>query len=142
MKKILCLLLATGFIFSSEAFAVIRITNAWVPVTQKGGDAIVSMTIQNDSNSDDTLKSVQTTASQGIMLQGRSPNGTITNVNYIQIYPNSSINFTPATYHILLKNLKSPLVVGSSVTVNLNFDKAKTVALPVAITTGGPLKTH
>ncbi|OJW50327.1 MAG: hypothetical protein BGO67_00150 [Alphaproteobacteria bacterium 41-28] len=148
MKKTLCLLLATGFTFNSEAFAVINITNAWVQATQQGGSTALSMSVQNTADTPDNLISVQTDISERIMLRAKDASGHMTPFSSIPIPANGSINFGPTATHIYLIRLKKPLTPGNTSPLNAALANGHAVKFVLSfqyagqVTLNAPVKAH
>lgn len=136
MKKILCLLLLTSPIFSSEVHAIINISNAWISAARQGETAILSMHIQNTANTPDslTLVSMQPTQpaiSQDILLQNKEANGSMNN-GPIQI-PKGEIDLEPTTTHVSFTNLKQALQRGNTVALTIHFFTAGDVKVTAPV---------
>jgi len=127
----LALMLAPAF-----AHAEIVLDHPWAQATPP--KAVVGrayVVITNRSAEMDHLVEVKTDAAQsteiaGIRILQDVPN--LRRLYNIDIPAGRSFSFSPGGYHILLRNLKRPLVVGDTIAGELIFENAG--AVPVAFT--------
>ncbi|MBO7080743.1 MAG: copper chaperone PCu(A)C [Neisseriaceae bacterium] len=135
-KTFLALLTASVFTFANAGELTIdhpysRIT---APKVKTGA---VFMNINNDTNENEVLLSAKTS------VAGRTEihRTTVTNdgvmqmrpIDHLEIVKGESVALMPGGLHIMLLNLKKPLIAGDEFDVTLNFKKAgkKTVKVKV-----------
>jgi len=108
--------------------APIDVQHAWARATPPGAkSAAVYLTIVNHGSADDRLVSVttpvagkaelhETTMANGVMHM--QPAGAVV------IKPGTPLVLKPGGYHVMLTDLKQPLVQGQKVALSLVFEKA------------------
>jgi periplasmic copper chaperone A len=96
----------------------------------------VYLTIVNNGKEVDHLVAASTDVARtaevsGVRILQDAPNQR--HLVNIDIPPGGKIVFSPGGYHILLRNLKTPLVAGERFEVDLTFEKAGDIPLDVKI---------
>lgn len=132
MKKIVYLLLMTGFIFSSEAFAVIHITNARLRPAPQAGNTILFMDILNTEDTEDKLIKVESKVSQRAEFHAHTDaSGNMTPIPSILIPANEERSFKPESgTHVRLMALKKVLKDGDKVrNLTIHFEHAGKVVI-------------
>jgi copper(I)-binding protein len=132
MKKIVYLLLITSFIFSSEAFSVIHITNARLRPAPQGGNTILFMDIQNTADTADNLVKVESNVSQRAEFHAHTEvSGNMTTIPFILIPEHEDRSFKPeGATHVKLMGLKKALKDGDKVTnLTIHFEHAGKVVI-------------
>jgi periplasmic copper chaperone A len=125
---------AALLLLSSPSRSEILLEHAWAqasPPKAVVGRAFV--TIVNQSDEIEHLIGVSTDAAlsaeiSGIRILQNVPN--LRRLFNIDIPPHRSIVFAPGSYHILLRNLRKPLVAGDRIDGELMFEHAG--AIPIA----------
>jgi len=117
-------------LLSSPSRSEILLEHAWAqasPPKAVVGRAFV--TIVNQSDETEHLIGISTEAAliSGIRILQNVPN--MRRLFNIDIPPHRSIVFSPGSYHILLRNLRKPLVAGDRIDGELMFENAG--AIPV-----------
>jgi copper(I)-binding protein len=109
----------------------IEVTQAWARATPGGAKtAALYMTLVNKGSAEDRLVSVSTpvagkaevhssTTENGVMHMGP--------VAALAVKPGTPTILKPGGYHVMLTDLKAPLVAGQTFTVSLTFEKAGTI---------------
>ncbi len=102
-------------------------TAAYMVIENKGGapDALVSIS----SDVAGSLEIHETKENNGVMQMQALPNG-------LEIPANGSVTLKPASYHIMVMDLKRELKVGETYKVTLRFRSGK--ELPVDVTVREP----
>jgi copper(I)-binding protein len=107
------------------------VNQAWARATPGGAKtAALYMTLVNKGAAEDRLVSVSTpvagkaevhstTTENGVMHMGP--------VAALGVKPGTPTVLKPGGYHVMLTDLKAPLVAGQTFTVSLTFEKAGTV---------------
>jgi copper(I)-binding protein len=124
------------------ARAEILLDHPWAQVTPPKavvGRAYVAIT--NHSSETEHLVGVRTDAAlsteiAGIRILQDVPN--LRRLYNIDIPPERSFAFAPGSYHILMRNLKKPLVVGDRIAGALIFENAGEVPVVFIVETGPP----
>ena len=122
--------------------AGISLEHAWAQVSPPRatvGRAFV--TIVNHSTEIDHLVGVTTDAAKSAEIDGIRVLNDVPNTRHLfnlDIPPGHSIEFTPGAYHILMRNLKKPLVQGETFRGELVFEKAGAVPVEFRVTPNGP----
>jgi periplasmic copper chaperone A len=121
----------------------IEVQHPWARATPPGAkSAAVYLTIVNHGSTDDHLVSVvtlaagkaelhETTNANGVM--GMRPAGVV------PIKAGASLVLKPGGYHIMLTELKQPLVEGENVPITLTFEKAGTVSATATVEKAGSM---
>ncbi|MGO8737652.1 copper chaperone PCu(A)C [Rhodoblastus sp.] len=115
----------------------LAIAHAWAPATAPR--AIVGrvyLTIANNGPEVDHLVAASTDVARAAEVSGIRILQDVPNQRHlvnIDIPPGGKITFSPGGYHILLRNLKHPLVAGESFKVDLTFEKAGDIPVDVKV---------
>jgi len=126
-------LLAIASIVPAVAQApTVEVDQAWARATPGGAKtAALYMTLVNKGSADDRLVSVSTpVAGKAEVHNTTTENGVMQMrpVEALEVKPGTPTVLKPGGYHIMLMDLKGPLVVGHSFSVTLTFEKAGKVA--------------
>jgi hypothetical protein len=122
--------------------AGIALEHAWAQVSPPRatvGRAFV--TIVNHSAEIDHLVGVSTDAAKSAEIDGIRILNDVSSTRRLfnlDIPPGHSIEFTPGAYHILMRNLKQPLVAGATFRGELVFEKAGAIPVEFRVTPNGP----
>ncbi len=115
----------------------LSIAHVWAPPTPPR--AIVGrvyLTIANNGAEVDHLVAASTDVARTAEVSGVRILQDVPNQRHlvnVDIAPGGKIVFSPGGYHILLRNLKHPLVAGESFKVVLTFEKAGAIPLDVEV---------
>lgn len=113
----------------------IGVDGAWARATAPGqSSTAIYMTISNDGGAD-RLLGVSTPAGQA-SVHSTSMDGGIMRMRPVyaaDVPANSSLRLEPRGLHVMVTNLRRPLVEGSTVPVDLSFERSgeKRLAVPV-----------
>lgn len=132
---------AALLLLSSASRSEILLEHAWAqasPPKAVVGRAFV--TITNQSDEIEHLVEVSTDAAlnaeiTGIRILQNVPN--LRRLFNIDIPPHRSIVFAPGSYHILLRNLRKPLVAGEMITGELVFEKSGSIPVEFRVEAAG-----
>jgi copper(I)-binding protein len=112
------------------------ITNAWARPGTVNGNSAVFFKIENPINEADSLSEVTCNSAdraeihRSIMEEGVMK---MEHQESVEIPPNSSIDFEPGSYHVMLVNLTGDLKVGDTITLTLIFDNTGELALEIPV---------
>ena len=122
MKFIFVLLIVS--IFSG---GTIKIHDAWMrPGAEKMGTALY-FTIENTTDEPDTLYKVTSDISDKVQIHETYREGELNGMREIKqlvIEPNSTTEFKPGSYHIMVMKLKKDILKGDKAKFTLFFSKA------------------
>jgi periplasmic copper chaperone A len=110
--------------------------------------AAVYVTLMNHGAEDDQLLKVSTPAAQQATLhESKDENGVMQmrEITLLNVPANATVELAPAGSHIMLTGLYSPLKVGDTLPITLQFARAGAVELSVpvlAIATAAPAEDH
>lgn len=115
----------------------IKIEHPWARATpggaKVGGGYIL---IENEGPSPDRLVSAAAEIAGHVEIHEMKMTGgvmTMRQLDGIAIPPKSSVVFTPGSYHLMLLDLKQPLVEGKQFSGTLTFEKAGTVKVTFVV---------
>ena len=122
-------LLAVASVATAAAQApTVKVEHAWARATPGGAQsAALYMTLVNKGAADDRLVSVATlVAGKAQMHSSTTENGVMRMrpVEALEVKAGTSTILKPGSYHVMLTELKAPLVAGQSFTVTLTFENA------------------
>lgn len=115
----------------------LEVNDVWARPARTGENGAVYLTIENGTDSDDTLIGADTEVAmasethmstvddQGVMSMQRHET---TNVP-----AGERVEFKPGSLHIMLVNLKQDLKIGDTFTLNLQFQNAGELSFPVEV---------
>jgi periplasmic copper chaperone A len=110
----------------------IKIHDAWMrPGAEKMGTALY-FTIDNTTSEPDTLYKVTSDISDKIQIHETYKEGELNGMREIKrlvIEPNSTIDFKPGSYHIMVMKLKKDILKGNKAEFTLYFSKAGKVKI-------------
>ena len=113
----------------------LTIHDAWMrPGAEKMGTALY-FTIDNTTNEPDTLYKVTSNISGKIQIHETYQVGELNGMREIKqlvIEPNSTIEFKPGSYHIMVMKLKKDIMKGDKAEFTLYFSKAGEVKIEAA----------
>jgi len=121
----------------------IEADHVWARATPGGAKtAAIYMTLVNKGSADDRLVSVSTPIA-GVA----EVHATITDNGVMRMRPVEALDVTPGTpavlkpggYHVMLMELKGPLVTGQSFAVSLTFEKAGRIDVTATVEKAGAM---
>jgi copper(I)-binding protein len=130
LKSILLagLLAVAGVATAAAQAPTVKVEHAWARATPGGAQsAALYMTLVNKGAADDRLVSVATlVAGKAQMHSSTTENGVMRMrpVEALEVKAGTSTILKPGSYHVMLTELKAPLVAGQSFTVTLTFENA------------------
>ena len=122
----------------------IQVSQAWARATPGGAKtAALYMTLVNKGPAEDRLLSVSTpvagmaevhskTTENGFMHMGAVAN--------LAVKPGSPTVLKPGGYHVMMMDLKAPLVAGETFTLTLTFEKAGTIEAKATVEKVGAMR--
>ncbi|HTZ79963.1 MAG TPA: copper chaperone PCu(A)C [Stellaceae bacterium] len=135
--------LLTGVSLAAAQTSGIEVQKAWARATPGGAKtAAVYLTLINKGNAPDRLVSVSTPAAgmadvhttvteNGVMKM--RPTGPL------EVKPGTPTVFKPGGYHIMLMDLKGPLVAGQKIALSLTFEKAGKMDVTATVEKAGAM---
>ena len=132
---ILVLLFGLGLNSVAAQEAVLTIEHAWARPTA-AANAAAYLTIGNAGTGDDILTAVNCAPIAPCMVHETvDDNGRMSmhRLDSVTIAAGAHVEFRPGARHIMLMNLKSPLVAGTSFPITLHFERAGDVTVTVAV---------
>ena len=116
----------------AEARANISITNAWTRATPGNAtNAAVYLRIGNIGTEPETLIGVRGEMSERVMIH--SGGGQMAPLESVEIPPEDAVMFAPNGNHIMLTDLRAPLLEGDSFLIQLEFEKGGSQAVSVDV---------
>jgi copper(I)-binding protein len=119
--------------------ASIVVDSAWSRAAMAGREGVVYLTI-TDTGQPDTLTGAATgVAAMAELHETINDNGVMKMrpVASLPIVPGKTLTLAPGGYHIMLMNLKQPLMEGDHFPITLNFAKAGAVTATVKVEKAG-----
>jgi copper(I)-binding protein len=131
------LLLIAAVVGATAQTSLIQVDHAWARATPGGAKtAAVYLTLHNSGAVDDRLISVSTSMAEKAELHTTAnDNGVMRmrSVAALNVKAGVPIELKPGGYHIMLLDLKGPLVAGQSFPLSLTFDKAGKVEVMAVV---------
>jgi copper(I)-binding protein len=135
VRKAAIVLAAVACIWGGAARAQVVVAGAWARATaphQDTGVVYLSLTAPHG----DTLTDISTPDAGMGMLHRTTHQGGMSgmaDVESLALPPGRTVTFSPGALHIMLMELKHPLVAGSAVSLNLTFAHAGVVHVQVPV---------
>jgi copper(I)-binding protein len=128
--------LASAGLASAQTGSV-EVEQAWARATPGGAKtAALYMTLVNKGAGEDRLVSVSTPVAGNAELHTSTTENGIMHmapVTAVAVQPGTPTVLKPGGYHVMLMNLKAPLVAGQSFPVSLTFEKAGKVEATASV---------
>jgi copper(I)-binding protein len=122
------LLVIAGAVTAVAQAPTIKVEHAWARATPGGAKtAALYMTLVNKGGADDRLISVSTpVAGKAEVHSTTTENGVMRMrpIEALDVKAGTSTTLKPGGYHVMLTDVKAPLVAGQSFTVTLTFENA------------------
>ena len=122
------LLAVAGVVTAGAQSPTVKVEHAWARATPGGAKtAALYMTLLNKGGADDRLVSVSTpVAGKAEVHSTTTENGVmrLRPVEALDVKAGTSTILKPGGYHVMLTDLKAPLVAGQSFAVTLTFENA------------------
>jgi len=139
MKAIRTVLLVTGFVFAAGAASAqtggLQVENAWARATP-GKSQIGAAYVTIQSPTPDRLVAASTPVAKEAQLHTMEMSGMVMKmrpISGVDIPADKPVTLGPGGMHIMLMGLKEPLKAGQSFPLTLNFAKAGTRTVNVAV---------
>jgi periplasmic copper chaperone A len=139
MKAIRIVLLVVGFVFAAGAASAqtggLRVENAWARATP-GKSQIGAAYVTIQSPTPDRLVVASTRVAKEAQLHTMEMSGMVMKmrpISDVDIPADKPVTLGPGGMHIMLMGLKEPLKAGQSFPLTLNFAKAGTRTVDVAV---------
>jgi periplasmic copper chaperone A len=124
MKAVLFLLTLVAL----PAWAQVQVENAWIRPTAPGAKVAAGyMTLRNASAGADRLVSATTAAAEKVETHVTMKDGDILRMREVKGYEipaKGSFELKPGGAHLMLVNIKAPMVQGQKVQATLRFEKS------------------
>ena len=134
-------LLAVAGVAAAAQTPTVKVEHAWARATPGGAKtAALYMTLLNKGGDDDRLVSVATpVAGQAEVHSTTTENGVMRMrpVEALDVKAGTSTILKPGGYHVMLMDLKAPLVAGQSFAVTLTFENAGKIDVTVTVEKAG-----
>lgn len=123
---------------SSGGTSVIRVTDAWAWPTSGTEVGGVYMTIENTGSGADRLVGLSTDAAESASVhESKSDASGMMSMQPVEggleVPANGSVSLKPGGYHVMLMNLKSPLVADATFKLTLKFQSGQAVTVDVTV---------
>jgi copper(I)-binding protein len=133
---------AVAFVTAAEEVKVgdISIMRAWanpLPPISENGAAYISLS--NHAMKADRLLAASSPIADGVQFHTHVQNGQammMKRIESVAIDPHGTIEMVPSKMHLMLIDLKKPLVAGAQFPLTLTFEKAGTTTVTVMIESG------
>ena len=135
-RKLLSIVIGIFFISACQAGTGIEVSKAWMRPADKDGNGAAYFLIQNYSSSADELTGASSDIARAVELHESKMEGDVMQMHHAMTVPidgNSSLEFAPGGWHVMLIDLKQDLNVGDQVQITLHFRDQEdiTVVVPV-----------
>jgi len=122
------LLVIAGIATATSQAPTVKVEHAWARATPGGAKAAaLYMTLVNKGSADDRLVSVTTPVAGKAEVHSTTTENGITRMRPVEALDakaGTSTVLKPGGYHVMLTDLKAPLVAGQSFAVTLTFENA------------------
>lgn len=119
----------------------VEVEHAWARATPGGAKAAaLYMTLVNKGTADDRLVSVSTPVAGNAGVHTTTTENGVTRMRPVAalgVKPGTPMVLKPGGYHVMLTDLKGPLVAGQSFPVSLTFEKAGKVDVTAVVEKAG-----
>jgi copper(I)-binding protein len=126
------------------AWAQVQVEKAWIRPTPPGAKVAAGyMVLRNGSTSPDRLVSATTSAAEKVETHVTVKDGDILRMREVKGYEipaKGSFELKPGGAHLMLVNIKAPLVQGQKVQATLRFERSG--ERKVEFTVGAPAAAH
>ena len=125
----------TGSMLAGCTPKELTINEAWARPASAGGNSAVFFVIDNQTTEDDVLLMASTDVATAelhlSMMEGEVMK--MMPQESVAVPANTAVEFKPGSFHVMLIGLEKDLLVGETVTVELQFEKAGeiTVIAPI-----------
>lgn len=136
MKKLLTIL-ALSVCMPAMAEESVAVTEAYALPTAPGQmNGAVFMTITNSGNKGDRLSDVSSEVAEKVEMHTMAMDHDVMKMREVGAYElpsGAKVELTPGGHHIMLINLKQPLVAGGTFPLKLDFDDAEDITVNVIV---------
>ncbi len=106
----------------------VTVTRAVLPAPPSDTEATAFLTLDNRGGSTDTLLGVRSPQAGGVMLHAMV-GGRMEMMPALPLPAGRRVRLVPGSYHLMMRELVQPLVIGDTVTLELRFAKAPPVVV-------------
>ena len=142
LRLVLVLLLGlVPGVVAAQPTGKIRVDAPWARASA-GTTGAVYLTVRNDGDIPDKLVGASTPAAVRAELHTMSMDGNVMRmrpVEEVPVVPHGTAELKPGGLHLMLTELRAPLVAGQTFPLVLKFDKAGEVHVTVSVTTAGAM---
>ncbi len=137
MKKLTLLL--SGLLLSSTAFAHngLHYNDPYARATPPNAvNSAIFMTIENHMDSERTLVAAQTDVASKTELHTVEKDGDLMKmrkIDHLNLPAHGQVILEPGSYHLMLLNVKQPLIEGDNLTLTLQYANGETETLNVPV---------
>lgn len=136
-QRFLVVLFILMVVAGCSANKELSVTNAWARPGTTGSNSAIYFTVANPIAEDDYLIRASTDAARVVEMhlstQNESGMMMMMPQENILIPAKGSLEFKPGSYHIMLINLINDLDAGSTISLELQFEKAGIIELNVPV---------
>lgn len=122
------LLAVAGVAAATAQSPTVKVEHAWARATPGGAKAAaLYMTLVNKGGADDRLVSVSTPVAANAEVHSTATENGVMRMRPVEalaVKAGTSTTLKPGGYHVMLTELKAPLVAGQSFPVTLTFENA------------------
>lgn len=114
----------------------IEIKDAWLRTGAEGLNSALYFKIENNSKKPDTLYKVSSDIAQHIMMHETYKKNDMMGMREIKdivVKPNSSVEFKPGSYHVMVMDLKRDIKQGDMIDFILYFKSAGKINIKAAV---------
>jgi copper(I)-binding protein len=140
-KQVLFLIIAFIAFFSSSNITAgekIDIKDAWLRTGAEGLNSALYFKIENKSEKPDTLYKVSSDIAEHVMMHETYKKNDMMGMREIKnlvIKPNSTVEFKPGSYHVMLMNLIKDIKNGDELNFTLYFKSAGEINIKAIVRT-------
>jgi periplasmic copper chaperone A len=119
----------------------LQISKAWAPEAQMGGDAPLLMTIANQGSEADSLLRARCPVANFLekhTVDRGEGAPAMRAISAIPVPQNGTITLTPGSYHLMLLQLRQPLIIGQHFVCSTVFAKSGALDVGVEVASGEP----
>ena len=135
------LLVIAGVATAAAQSPTVKVEHAWARATAGSARAAaLYMTLANKGGADDRLVSVSTPVAGKAEVHSTTTENGVTRmrpVETLDVKAGTSTILKPGGYHVMLTDLKAPLVVGQSFAVTLTFENAGKIDVTATVEKAG-----
>ena len=140
MKKVLQVVFVLIGLFLMSACSSsekgIEIQNVWARPAIQGGNGAVYFLLQNQSSTSDELTGATSDIADAVEIHLSSMDGDVMQMQHMMSVPvdaQTSVEFAPGGFHVMLIGLKQDLQIGDEFQVTLQFKQHEDIVVKVKV---------